>query len=206
MSHKFADITFTPSVLAAQQHYGSREQYRKIQQRGGPNDRLGPNEAAFLARRDGFYMASVSETGWPYVQFRGGPAGFLKVLDEKTLGYADFRGNLQYVSVGNLSHDDRVALILMDYPNQTRLKLLGRARIVEAADEPELIAKLAMPEYQAKVERAVVISVEAFDWNCPQHITPRYTEAEIAAALSPVQKRLAALEEENRRLKSRSVS
>ena len=132
----------------------------------------------FIEARDGFYLASVSESGWPYLQFRGGPAGFVRVLDDQTLGYADFRGNRQYISTGNIDRDGRVALFFMDYAGRQRLKLLGRARIVDAAQSPEWVKRLEVPGYRARVERAVLIAVEAFDWNCPQHITPRYTEAE----------------------------
>ena len=144
-------------------------------------------------RRDSFYMASVSETGWPYIQHRGGPAGFLKVLDDKSIGFADFRGNRQYVSVGNLQADDRVSLFLMDYANQTRLKILGRARIVNSS-EAEILQRLALPAYRAQVERGIVISIAAFDWNCPQHITQRYTLEEIEAATAPLRKRIEELE------------
>jgi uncharacterized protein len=156
-------------------------------------DELTPLEIDFIAQRDSFYQATVSESGWPYVQFRGGPMGFLKVVDSKTIGYADFRGNVQYVSVGNLNADDRVSLILMDYPNRQRLKLLGHARIVHESDEPELLALLRTDGYKARVERGVIITVAAFDWNCPQHITPRYTEAEVNAAIAPLMAELEAL-------------
>jgi len=141
-------------------------------------------------------MARVSETGWPYVQHRGGPKGFLKVLDDKTLAFADFRGNKQYISVGNLSVNDRVALFIMDYPNQTRLKLWARARIINQKEDPELVARLHDSAYDARVERAIVLTIEAFDWNCPQHITRRFTEAEVKQMVAP-------LVEENRRLKAR---
>lgn len=185
MSHKFADLAFTPAVRAMQETMGSRKAYAKAD--GGPmhHDRLGAAEAGFIAARDSFYMASVGETGWPYIQHRGGPAGFVKVLDEATLGFADYRGNRQYVSVGNLLGDDRVSLFFMDYPNQARLKLLGRARAVAPEDDPGLIARLAMPDYPAKVERGILIAVEAFDWNCSQHITPRFTAAELGAFIEP---------------------
>ncbi|MEP4380155.1 MAG: pyridoxamine 5'-phosphate oxidase family protein [Alphaproteobacteria bacterium] len=173
----FADIAFTPSVKALQANAGSRESYARME--GGGND-LGPREWAFLAERDSFYMASVSETGWPYVQHRGGPAGFLKVVDGNRIGFADFTGNKQYVSTGNLMNDDRVSLILVDYPNRQRLKLLGHARLIEG-DEPIVLDKLGLPDYRARVERGVLIDIAAFDWNCPQHITPRYTAAEIEA-------------------------
>jgi len=140
-------------------------------------------------------MATVSETGWPYVQHRGGPKGFLRVFDEKTLGFADFSGNRQYVSVGNLKTDDRVSLFLMDYPNRPRLKVLGRARVVEFDGDDDLVRRVSLTDYRARVEHGVIISVEAFDWNCPQHITPRYTTDEIEVAVQPLRKRIAELEE-----------
>jgi hypothetical protein len=195
MGHRFAEIAFTPAVKAAQVRAGSRAAYERFEADAEPHhDRLGPAEAAFLAARDGFYLASVGETGWPYVQHRGGPPGFLRVLDDRTLGFADFRGNRQYVSVGNLGRDDRVAMILVDYPNRRRLKLLGRARLVEAADAPELVERLAVPGYRARVERGVLVEVEAFDWNCPQHIVPRYTLEEVGEAVAPLRARIAELE------------
>ncbi|OYV00881.1 MAG: pyridoxamine 5-phosphate oxidase [Burkholderiales bacterium PBB5] len=143
-------------------------------------------EADFIAERDGFYQATVSESGWPYVQFRGGPAGFLRVLDERTVAYADFRGNRQYISTGNLRGNDRVSIILMDYARQRRLKLLGRIRLIEAAEDPGLVQGLQMPGYRATAERAVLITVEAYDWNCPQHIVPRFTEQDVQAAVAPL--------------------
>lgn len=177
----FADIAFTPTVKVLQEEAGSRKSYARME---GAGSNLGPREWAFLAERDSFYMASVSETGWPYVQHRGGPAGFLKVVDGNTIGFADFRGNKQYVSTGNLMNDDRVSLILVDYPNQQRLKLLGHVRIVGPESSPEdqaILEKLELPDYRARVERGFLIDVAALDWNCPQHITPRYTAAEIEA-------------------------
>lgn len=181
MSRAYSDLAFTPAVRAQQTAMGSRAAYAKMDEPGADRrDTLTGMEAAFIQERDGFYQASVSETGWPYVQFRGGPPGFLKVLDAHTLGYADFRGNRQYISVGNLQGNDRVSLILMDYAGQQRLKIMGRVRLVSAEDDPALMARLELPQYRARVERAVLISVAAFDWNCPQHITPRYTEAELA--------------------------
>jgi predicted pyridoxine 5'-phosphate oxidase superfamily flavin-nucleotide-binding protein len=155
---------------------------------------LGPREAAFIAERDSFYMATVSETGWPYIQHRGGAPGFVRVLDQKTIGFADFRGNRQYVSVGNLETNDRVSMILMDYPNRARLKILGRARLV-GLDEQDILTRLSLPDYRAVVERGFVITIEAFDWNCPQHITPRYTSAEIEKAVAPLHQRIAELEQ-----------
>ncbi len=195
MPTAFAAIAFTSSVKAAQELYGSREANRGLELAPAAREELSAREAGFIAARDSFYQATVSESGWPYVQHRGGPAGFLRVLDARTIGYADFRGNVQYVSVGNVAADARVALILMDYANRRRLKIWGRARIVHAIDDPALMAGLEIPGYRARVERGIVIQVEAFDWNCPQHITQRFTKAEADA-------RLAALIEENRALKS----
>ena len=181
MTHRSSEILFTDSVRKAQARYGSREQMERLQQHGPANDTLTEAERDFIEARDGFYLATVSESGWPYIQFRGGPAGFVRVLDGKTLGYADFRGNRQYVSTGNLTQNDRAALFFMDYANRARLKLLGHTRIVDATEAPDLAARLAVPGYPARVERAVLITVESFEWNCHQHITPRYTEAEFAA-------------------------
>ena len=204
MALRFAELMFTPTVKAEQEKAGSRASYARMELPQAPaRDRIGATEAAFIAERDSFYMASVTETGWPYVQHRGGPPGFLKVIDEKTLGFADFRGNRQYVSVGNLKTDDRVSLFLMDYPNQRRLKILGHAREVRQEDEPELVAKLRDPAYTAVVERGIVIAVEGFDWNCPQHITPRFTEAQVQAALAPLVERLKAAEAERDALAAR---
>ncbi len=201
MSHKFFDLTFTPSVKAAQEHYGTRRNYARFE--GGEPDFHGLSDAEndFIEARDGFYMATVNEDGQPYIQFRGGPVGFLKVLDDRTLGYADFRGNLQYISVGNLAANDKAALFLMDYPNQARLKLIVRVEVKDAKDAPEIIEKLTMPGYKAKIERAMILHVEAFDWNCPQHITPRYTIEEIRMMTAPMTEHIEKLEKEIEELK-----
>lgn len=200
MSAKYGSIAFTPHVTAVQDSYGSGEFYRKHAARGAGHlegDRLTGDVREFLAERDSFYLATVSETGWPYVQFRGGARGFARVVDEHTIGWADFRGNLQYVSTGNLATNDRVALIAMDYPARRRLKVYGRARVVRAEDDPEIAEGLTLPEHDGVVERAVLVTVEAFDWNCPQHITPRYTAAELDEHLTPTRRRLESLEAEN---------
>lgn len=201
MSHKFFDLTFTPSVKAAQEHYGTRRNYARFE--GGEPDFYGlsDTETDFIEARDGFYMATVNEDGQPYIQFRGGPKGFLKVLDDRTLGYADFRGNLQYISVGNLKANDKAALFLMDYPNQARLKLLVRVEVKDASEAPEIIEKLTMPGYKAKIERAMILHVEAFDWNCPQHITQRYTMDEIRMMTAPMTEHIEKLEKEIEELK-----
>jgi predicted pyridoxine 5'-phosphate oxidase superfamily flavin-nucleotide-binding protein len=190
MGNAFAEIAFTQGVRELQIQAGSRERYAAMDESANRRDKLTERETTFIESRDHFFQASVSETGLPYVQHRGGPAGFLKVLDERTLGFADYRGNVQYVSVGNLIHDNRVALILMDYANQRRLKLLGRVRFIDRDTAPDLIERLVTPGYKAIVERGFIISVEAFDWNCPQHITPRFTLAEIDEMTAPLRAQL----------------
>ena len=200
MSARFAQLAFTPAVRRLQEKDGSRAHYARAEAAAaspsGSAAPVGPAEAGFIRERDSFYMATVSETGWPYVQHRGGAPGFLKVLDERTIAFADFRGNRQHVSEGNLSADDRVALILVDYPRQERLKLLGRARVTDATEAAEIMKGIAVPRYEAAVERLVVIRIEATEWNCPQHITPRYTAAELEPVLAPLRARIAELEEQ----------
>ncbi|ACL63934.1 pyridoxamine 5'-phosphate oxidase-related FMN-binding [Anaeromyxobacter dehalogenans 2CP-1] len=193
MGHRFAELAFTPSVRAVQEAMGSRAAYARMEAGPDHHDALGPDEAGFIAARDSFYLASVGETGWPYVQHRGGPPGFVRVLGPRTIGFADYRGNRQYVTVGNLAHDDRVALFFMDYPARTRLKLLGHARRV-GPEDPALLAALAPSPAAARVERAFVVQVAAFDWNCSQHITPRWTAAEVEAAAAPLRARIEELE------------
>ena len=179
MSHQFAEIMFTDDVKSAQEQYGSRARIERFAQNSGPNDELTDREADFIALRDTFYIATVNEDGWPYVQHRGGPPGFLRVIGPQRLAYADFRGNTQFVSVGNVAGNDRVSLILMDYPNRRRLKILGHMRVESAqAASREDLAAVELPDYRAQVERIVYIDIAAFDWNCPQHITQRYTESE----------------------------
>jgi predicted pyridoxine 5'-phosphate oxidase superfamily flavin-nucleotide-binding protein len=207
MSMRFAELAFTPLVKEQQKKHGSRSQYARMEQMGDPGDRLTEYEREFVAGLDGFYMASTSETGWPYIQFRGGEKGFLHVIDDRTLGFADLRGNKQYISVGNLKHDDRVALFLMDYPGQRRLKILGRAVVHEGdAAAAEWLAKLRVPGEKTPAERAVVIHIEAYDWNCPQHIPQRYTQEELREVLEPIRQRMEALEAENVRLRTASAA
>lgn len=204
MARAFHEIAFTPAVLAEQERIGSRAAYAgALAPEAERRDRLGPEEAAFAAARDGFYLGTVGETGWPYIQFRGGPKGFLRALDARTLGWADYRGNRQHISLGNLSKDGRVSLFLMDYPNRARLKLFGRARVVEAAEDPALVAALHVGG-KGRPERAILIDVEGFDWNCPQHIPERWTQEELEPALAGLRNRLAALEAENAALRAAS--
>ena len=196
MSYGFLDIAVTPSVRAAQVAMGSAHLWADFK---GDRafKRFTEQEAAIIIQRDSFYMATVSETGWPYIQHRGGPAGFLKVIDETTLAFADYRGNRQYISVGNLSSDDRAALILMDYAGRARLKIYVHVEALALDADAALAAQVADPAYRGKPERLLKLHLETFDWNCPQHITPRFTEGEIAEAVQPLRDRLTALEAEN---------
>jgi uncharacterized protein len=198
MGRQFARIAFTPRVQEEQSRIGSRANYARIEAEGRDDSALTAAEAAFLAARDSVYLASVSETGWPYVQHRGGPRGFLRVLDPRTIAFADLGGNRQHVSVGNLAGDGRVGLFAMDYPNRRRLKLFGRARVVARDEDPALVESLAPDGLEARAERALVITIEGYDWNCPQHITPRWTAEE----LRPLAERLAAAEAEVARLRA----
>lgn len=196
MTARFLQTVFTPAVKAAQEANGSRGPYSRQDDIPTVPDVLSVNERAFIEARDSVYLASVTENGWPYIQHRGGPVGFIKVLGERTIGFADFRGNRQYVSLGNIAADDRVALVFMDYPNRARLKLLGRMRAVDAETDPALAAALSREDYPAKVERSFLIDVEAFDWNCSQHIQRRFTGAEVLQAVAPLKARIAELEAE----------
>lgn len=192
MPRKFGEIAFTPEVQAAQRDRGSRQTYERYIANGDSNDTITPKIADFIAQLDGFYLGTVGSNGYPYVQFRGGPSGFLKVLDEKTLGFADFSGNVQYITVGNLSGNDKAFLFLMDYRHRKRIKIWGRARYLEG--ESELLETLRLKDYSAPVERAILFQVEAISENCPQHIPIRYSEAEVAAMIAPLQARIAELE------------
>jgi predicted pyridoxine 5'-phosphate oxidase superfamily flavin-nucleotide-binding protein len=191
MAERFMQNVLTPSVLAAQEHYyGRRASIGSAPER----DPLTEEERTFIEARDSFYMATISESGWPYIQHRGGPRGFLRVVSPTQLAFADYRGNRQMLSTGNLAANDRVALFLMDYPRRERLKILGHARIEDARQHPELVAQLAEPEVQRIVERLFSIEVISFDWNCPKYITPRYTAAEVEKAVEPLRQRIAELE------------
>lgn len=199
MSNRFAQLAFTPGVQRHQRQHGSDRAYRGMMAGPAEVDRLGPDEMLFLSERDSFYLGTVGETGWPYIQHRGGPTGFLKVLDENTIGFADLRGNRQYITRGNLDHDDRVSLFLMDYANRTRLKILGRARAVE--DDADLIGRLSVGGYPAKVERAIVIDVEGINWNCQQHIPQLFPADAVHEALDSLRQRIAELEQQNAELR-----
>ena len=199
MTELVSDIAFSPAVKAWQARRGSRAGYARMAEKRDWSASVTPDLAAFLAERDSFYLATASAEGRPYIQHRGGPAGFLKVLDDKHLAFADFGGNKQYISAGNLSENDRASIFLMDYANRQRIKLWGRARMVE--DDAALLERLADPAYRAKPERAVVFEIEAWDVNCPQHIARRYTDDQIAPAVAKLQARIDELEAEVKALK-----
>ena len=198
----YLDIATTPSVKAAQESNGSRAALEKYGYER-PSHRLTKAERDFIAARDSFYIATVSETGWPYVQHRGGPRGFLRVIDDQTLGFLDFRGNRQYLTLGNALANDRTSLLLMDYPNQQRLKIYAHIEARDLTGDPALAERLALPRYKARPERAFLLRVEAFSWNCPQHITRRFTEAELGAVLDPLKARITALSAENEALRAK---
>jgi predicted pyridoxine 5'-phosphate oxidase superfamily flavin-nucleotide-binding protein len=197
----FGSLVFTPLVKKLQERYGSRRQYERMAANAS-QDRFTPFETQFLAERDSFYWATVGATGWPYIQHRGGPKGFLKVIDDHTLALGDFRGNKQYISTGNLLNDNRVAMIMVDYPRQARLKILGRVEIFEGDPAETWLPRVRMPGEKTVIERVFVIHVEAYDWNCPQHITPRYTAEELREGMQEIEKRVEALEQENKTLRN----
>jgi predicted pyridoxine 5'-phosphate oxidase superfamily flavin-nucleotide-binding protein len=209
MSSSYRPVAFTPEVREAQERYGSGRAMSRgtedavTEPEPGQGDPLTDDERGFVASLDGFYLATVSATGWPYVQFRGGPKGFVRTPDEHTIAWADFRGNRQYISTGNLAADERVAMIFLDQARQVRLKVYGRAYVVDVGDG-EVDAALAVPGYRATVEREVRVDVTAYDWNCPQHITPRYSAEELAPALQPLRDEVAALRKENARLRAQA--
>ncbi|MFB2881888.1 pyridoxamine 5'-phosphate oxidase family protein [Floridanema aerugineum] len=194
MPRKFGEIAFTPEVQTAQSERGSRQTYEKYIANGPANDIITPKIAEFISQLDGFYLGTVSSNGYPYIQFRGGAPGFLKVLDEKTLGFADFSGNVQYITVGNLSGNDKAFLFLMDYRHRKRIKIWGRAEYIEG--DSALIEQLRVPDYPAEIERAIIFHVEATSENCPQHIPIRYSETEVAAMMAPLQARITQLEQQ----------
>jgi len=183
MSQNFSKFAFTESVKKAQEHYGSRRSYAGMEAAGDRYE-LTSREISFIQSRDSFYMATVGENGWPYVQHRGGPGGFLKVINNTTLGYADFRGNMQYISVGNINASRKAALFLMDYPSQQRLKIWAESKVIDVGEDSELLQNLEIPSYKARIERLIIFNIKAYDWNCPQHITPRYTMDEVAGEIT----------------------
>ena len=190
MARHFMEFAFTDSVKMVQKNYGTRAPYQKMEEKDEFRNKLTWQEKNYIKGRDSFYISSVGENGWPYMQFRGGPKGFLKSIDENTLAFADFRGNGQYISTGNFNSTKKTMLFFMDYANQQRLKVWAEAEVLHAADHPELLAKLSMPDYEATIERIFIFKVQAFDWNCPQHITPRYTKEEIKNGMVAIDQEL----------------
>lgn len=199
-----SDVAFTPAVKAIQEKLGSRAGYARMEEKGGWQTCVTADLAGFLARRDSLYLATASAEGQPYIQHRGGPKGFLRVIDDTTLGFADFGGNRQYISLGNLSENDRVQIFLMDYANRRRVKIWGRARVVE--DDPFLLERLSDPDYPGTPERAILFTVQAWDVNCPQHITPRFTAEDLAPGIGRLKARILELEAEVARLKEAAAS
>jgi predicted pyridoxine 5'-phosphate oxidase superfamily flavin-nucleotide-binding protein len=200
MAKNYASLAFTDRVKSLQRKYGSRPTYELVEKRSTATG-LTDAEEEFISNRDSFYMATIGENGFPYIQHRGGPKGFVTVINPTTIAFIDFSGNKQYITVGNLATQSKVALIMMDYPAQTRLKIYAQAEIIEFNARPDLWRSLSLENYKARPERIILLHIEAYDWNCPQHITPRYTEAEIEEALIPMRERIASLEKELSRLK-----
>ena len=194
MKPPISDIAFTPAVKAIQARKGSRRAYEMAEKKGGWRNEINSDLAAFVGERDSFYLATASADGQPYIQHRGGKIGFLKVLDARTLAFADFTGNRQYISAGNLSENGKAYIFLMDYPNRRRIKIWGRARVVE--DDDELAARVADADYSGDVEQVIVFEIAGWDINCPQHIVPRYTETQMAEIVEPLNRRIAELEAE----------
>lgn len=206
MTDNFTELAFTDSVKSQQEKYGTRTAYARMEKGGKFRNQLTWQEQGYIKKRDSFYLASVGENGWPYMQFRGGPQGFLKVVGDNTLAFADFRGNGQYISTGNFGDNKKTMLFLMDYPNKQRLKIWAEAEVLDPKEHPELAEQVVLPDYEAKVERIIVFKVQAFDWNCPQHITPRYTQEEIADSQQALTTRIAELETENKSLRQQIES
>lgn len=202
MAKNFAEIAFTDAVKELQEKHGSRKGYERME-KFNVIDGLSENEMDFIENRDSFYLASIGVKNFPYIQHRGGPKGFVKVIDKNTIGFIDFTGNKQYISVGNFATNNNVALIMMDYPARARLKIFATADIVELKDNPELLESLDLGEYKYRPERMMVFHIEAYDWNCPQHITPRFTVEEIENALKPQLEKITQLEKENQLLKQK---
>jgi uncharacterized protein len=202
MAKNFASIAFTDEIKFLQDKYGSRKNYERIEKRD-VIDGLTDFEKDFIGKRDSFYIASIGENGFPYIQHRGGPKGFVKVIDKNTIGFIDFSGNKQFITVGNLATHNNVSLIMMDYPARARLKLYAKGEIVALNERPDLFNLLKLEEYQAKPERMMVLHIEAYDWNCPQHITERFTVEEIEEAFAPQREYISKLEQELRELKAK---
>ncbi len=202
MAKNFAEIAFSDAVKELQEQHGSRKGYERME-KFNVVDGLSQNEKGFIEGRDSFYLASIGEKNFPYIQHRGGPKGFVKVIDKDTIGFIDFSGNKQYISVGNFATNNKVALIMMDYPARARLKIFAKAEIIELQDNPELLSRLDLGDYQYRPERMMIFHIEAYDWNCPQHIVPRFTIDEIQKALQPQLNKIEQLEKENLLLKQK---
>ena len=201
MAKNFAEIAFSDAVKELQEKNGSRKNYERMEKNQVRNG-LTENEIGFIEDRDSFYMASMGENGFPYIQHRGGPKGFVKILDPKRIGFIDFKGNMQFISVGNIATNNNVALIMIDYPTKTRLKIYAKAEIVELKDNPQLYDVLNLEDYEFRPDRMMILHIEAFDWNCPQHITARYTYEDIEEVFTSQKAVIANLEKEVSTLKA----
>ncbi len=202
MANPYHSLAFTPAVQKLQEQFGSRSAYAR-QEHTTFEDGLTESEMGFIAERDSFYMASIGASGFPYIQHRGGPKGFVQAVDKNTVAFADVRGNQQFISLGNISERPQVSLIFMDYPHRTRLKLYARAEMISLESRPELLPRLMPPSFKAKPERFVLLHVEAYDWNCPQHITPRFTQEELQDALESQRAYVEGLQREMEELRAR---
>jgi len=198
----YQKLAFTDAIKKLQEENGSRSAYENMEKRSIV-DGLTENEIGFISERDSFYMASYGENEYPYIQHRGGPAGFIKVIDDKTIGIVDFSGNRQYISLGNISNNNKVALFLMSYPQRARLKIYAHAKVVELKDNEELYNQLKPSDYKFRPERMLVFEIQAYDWNCPQHITPRFTKEDVEMAFQPQKEYIAKLENTIRELEEK---
>jgi uncharacterized protein len=200
MTDRYLEIATSDAVKDLQERWGSRSAYARFESGPLTSNQLGPEEIAFIEATDSFFLASLNESGWPYIQHRGGPPGFLKVLENNRLGFPDFKGNRQYLSFGNIQKNPRVSLFLIDYPARARLKIFGNAKLVEGDSVPDALREVENEPGAAPIERGVIIQVEAFHWNCPKYIVPRFTEAQVRTAIDPLVKRIKDLEAELARL------
>jgi uncharacterized protein len=203
MTDRYLEIATGDAVKRLQERWGSRSAYCRLESGPVSHDKLGPEEIAFIETQDTFFLASINENGWPYIQHRGGPPGFLKILGDQQLAFPDFKGNRQYLSFGNILNNPRVSLFLIDYPSRVRLKIFGHAKVVEGDDLPEALRKIENYPGATKVERGIVVQVQAFDWNCPKYIVPRFTEAQVRTVIDPLVKRIKDLEAELARVSTK---
>jgi uncharacterized protein len=203
MTDRYLEIATSDAVKELQERWGSRSAYCRLESGPLTSNQLGPEEIAFIEAQDSFFLASLNHIGWPYIQHRGGPPGFLKVLGNNQLGFPDFKGNRQYLSFGNILKNPRVSLFLIDYPARTRLKIFGHAKLVEGDTLPDALRKIENDPGATPIERGIIVQVEAFHWNCPKYIVPRFTEAQVRTVVAPLVERIHDLEAELARLSTK---